>query len=70
MANLDIRLTNGRTLTIGLYYTFGGRGAFSIHPDYPESSWNSGLMSHYFRGGNDRRIHDALVNAYRASQQK
>jgi len=70
MANLDIRLNDGRTVHVELYYTFADRGAFSIHPGWPQTPRNSGLISHYFRGGTDERLHDALLDAYRASQQK
>jgi hypothetical protein len=69
MADLDIRLNDGRTVHIELYYTFADQGAFSVHPDYPQTPRNSGQLSHYFRGGTDERLHDALLDAYRASQQ-
>lgn len=70
MADLDIRLNDGRTVRIELYYTFKGRGAFSVHPDYPRTPRDAGWLSHYFRGGTDERLHNALMDAYRASQQK
>lgn len=68
MADLDIRLHDGRTVHIELYYTFAECGAFSVHADWPQTPRNSGLISHYFRGGTDERLHDALLGAYRASQ--
>lgn len=70
MADLDMRLNDGRTVHVELYYTFAARGAFSVHPDYPQTPRDSGVISRYFRGGADERLHDALLDAYRASQQK
>lgn len=59
---LEITLKDGKTMTVELYFTYQNVGAFSIHAGGEPR--NSGLISHYFRGGTDDGIEAAIRQAF------
>jgi hypothetical protein len=63
---LEIACKDGKKMTVDLYRTYHAIGAFSVHLD--DRPWNSGLISHYFRGGTDQAIENAIKTACESSK--
>jgi hypothetical protein len=68
LGQLQITCKDGKKMTVDLYRTYHAIGAFSVHLD--DSSRNSWLISHYFRGGTDQAIESAIKTAAESAKLK